>query len=375
LSEATARSYNGRRTVMNGYQFSRPAVPDVAELLAVIRRERRPGRVHHIELFLDPEVKARLVERLGLGGAARHGALQLEVRLHAALGYDVFRVPVIHKEVFPLPELAARDTARQQSRGDRAWVEEHRGPIQGWEDFERYRWPRVADIDLGALEWMERHLPENMGCYDLTAHILEMLTFLLGYETLCYAIYDQPELIDAVLGKVGGFYVEYTRVLCEFRCVSLIWGSDDMGFRSSTMVSPQFLRDKILPWHRACAEVAHQRGRCYLLHACGNLEEIMEELIAAVGIDGKHSFEDAILPVGEAFRRYGGRVAILGGIDVDFLCRAGEAAIRRRVRETLEDCFRPRGGLGYCLGTGNTVANYIPLESYLAMLDEGRRFL
>jgi uroporphyrinogen decarboxylase len=31
-------------------------------------------------------------------------------------------------------------------------------------------------------------------------------------------------------------------------------------------------------------------------------------------------------------------------------------------------------GGGYCLGTGNTVANYIPLESYFAMLDEGRRY-
>jgi len=36
--------------------------------------------------------------------------------------------------------------------------------------------------------------------------------------------------------------------------------------------------------------------------------------------------------------------------------------------------FRPRGGLGYCLGTGNTVANYLPLENYLAMLEEGRRY-
>lgn len=30
-------------------------------------------------------------------------------------------------------------------------------------------------------------------------------------------------------------------------------------------------------------------------------------------------------------------------------------------------------GGGYCLGTGNSVANHIPTENYLAMLDEGRR--
>ena len=56
---------------------------------------------------------------------------------------------------------------------------------------------------------------------------------------------------------------------------------------------------------------------------------------------------------------------------MDFLCRASEAAIRQRVRETLVQCL-PGGG--YCLGTGNSVANYIPLPNYLAMLDEGRQF-
>jgi uroporphyrinogen decarboxylase len=61
---------------------------------------------------------------------------------------------------------------------------------------------------------------------------------------------------------------------------------------------------------------------------------------------------------------------VLGGIDVDFLCRAPEEEVRRRVREAAEVCL-PGGG--WCLGTGNTPANYMPLESFLAMIDEGRR--
>jgi uroporphyrinogen decarboxylase len=73
----------------------------------------------------------------------------------------------------------------------------------------------------------------------------------------------------------------------------------------------------------------------------------------------------------DAKRKYGDRIALLGGIDVDFLCRADEDAVRRRVQSTLEQCVV---GSGYCLGTGNSVANYIPIENYLAMLDEGRKF-
>ena len=90
-----------------------------------------------------------------------------------------------------------------------------------------------------------------------------------------------------------------------------------------------------------------------------------------VKIDGKHSFEDTIEDVREAKRTYGRRIALLGGIDVDFLCRADEDAIRRRVRDTLDVC-QPGGGYG--LGTGNSVANYIPLDNYLTMVDEGRLY-
>ncbi|MFP3896371.1 MAG: hypothetical protein ACLFV5_06000 [Anaerolineales bacterium] len=73
----------------------------------------------------------------------------------------------------------------------------------------------------------------------------------------------------------------------------------------------------------------------------------------------------------EAYEKYGDRIAIFCGIDVDFLCRAGAEAIRRRVRRTPDACL-PGGG--YCLGTGNSVANYIPLENYLSMVDEGRKY-
>jgi len=97
----------------------------------------------------------------------------------------------------------------------------------------------------------------------------------------------------------------------------------------------------------------------------------MEDLIEDVRIDGLHSFEDTIREVSAFKKQYGARLALLGGIDVDFLCRASEEQVRERVRRTLAAC-QPGGG--YCLGTGNSVANYVPLDNYLAMLDEGRRF-
>ena len=64
----------------------------------------------------------------------------------------------------------------------------------------------------------------------------------------------------------------------------------------------------------------------------------MPDLVDNVGIDGLHSFEDTITTVEQVKTDWGHRIAVLGGIDVDFLCRSDQAAIRQRVRRTLDAC-------------------------------------
>lgn len=374
-----------------------PVEPDVEALINCIRRQGQPQRVYYIELFLDEEIQQRLCERFEIGADITRdefAEVKRRVQLHRFLGYDAFRADLKITELWELNGLSSEDTAcprprafcESRNRGEagrraqlagrkrdeHSWMQEHAGPIQSWQDYEEFPWPSVSQIDFGPIEWLEKNLPENMGCYDLTAGILGTVTRLLGMESLCFKIFDEPELVEAVCQKVGLFYVGLTKTFCDFSCMKLVWGADDMGFRSGTLVSPDFLRERILPWHKKCADIAHEHGRVYLLHSCGNLEQIMDDLIDEVGIDAKHSYEDIIMPATQAKQRYGDRLGILGGIDMDMLCAAGERGIRRQVRRTLEICM-PGGG--YCLGTGNTVANYMPLENYLVMLDEGRNWL
>ena len=171
--------------------FSTTILPDVDELLTVLRRTAAPKRLHFIELFLDPEVIEAIDERFeltnDLNNADPSYPLQRDIRVHAYLGYDAFRVGFVHKDIFPMPALESADTtAGHQSRGQREWIEEHEGAIRNWADFESYLWPKVGDIDFKILEWMEKNLPGGMGCYELTAHIFEMVNFLQGYERLCY---------------------------------------------------------------------------------------------------------------------------------------------------------------------------------------------
>lgn len=353
-----------------------PVKPDFEAFRRCILRKGSPARVHVAELYHDGEIKNAIIERYGLAKGLNPGdpffLLRLEIAVQRFLGYDLVKCHPPGFD-FHVNIIAAGDTTtvNGQKRDNRAWVNEHTGPIQNWKDFESYPWPNPDTIDTRELEWLEKNLPDDMAVYDLTSHILEQVTFLLGYETLCTMLCEDPDLVDAMFQRIGEGYVKRCRLLSQFSRVGVLWGSDDLGFRSQTLISPADLRDKVIPWHKKAATVAHEAGKLYFFHCCGQIDAIMDDFIDDVRIDAKHSFEDTILPVTEAKKRYGRRVALLGGIDMDFLIRSDEAAIRRRVRETLEVC-QPGGG--YALGTGNSVANYVPVDHYLWLIDEGRRF-
>ncbi len=200
--------------------------------------------------------------------------------------------------------------------------------------------------------------------------VLENVMWLMGYRPMSYAMADQPDLVQALFDRVGEMLVHVFDRMASHETVGAVFLGDDMGFKTQTMISPEAMRRYVFPWQRRIVDAVHAHGKPLLLHACGNLDAVMDDLIDCVGVDAKHSFEDVITPVTEAKKRWGGRVALLGGVDVDLLSRATPQQVRRRTREVLQVCM-PGGG--YALGSGNSVANYIPVENYLAMLEEGWR--
>ena len=356
--------------------FSVPVTQDWEAFRACILRQGTPKRVHHIELFLDWEVQNAVAQRFhlldDLDSDAGDFAYRRMLRIQRFLGYDYVRQGIDAIDM-PLHRLTTDDTAEIQREGGRQYIDEKTGPITNWEEFEAYPWPDPAKLTTRALEWYERNLPDDMCVVGSGGfgHFAELLTWLMGYETLCYALFDQRDLVKAIADRLMNLYTIILKLILEFDRVKIAWGSDDMGFKTGPMISPDDLREFVLPGHRKMAAMSHAAGRPYILHSCGNLSTIYEDLIEDVKIDGKHSFEDTIEDVRELKSTIGSRISLLGGIDLDFMCRNDEAAIRRRVRDTLDICM---DGGGYCLGTGNSVANYIPLNNYLAMVDEGRRY-
>ena len=332
--------------------FAVQVTPDWEGFVKCIRAPKSgggaPSRVHHIELFLDGEIQQAICERYGvlegLDPAEEFFAFRREIALQRFLGYDFVRCGVEGTDM-PLKHCVAEDTAELAHEGGRSFTDEHEGPITNRDEFEAYPWPDPAKITTRALEWYQENLPDDMCLIGgLCGHFAEYLCWLMGYETLCFSLYDQRDLVEAISRRLTETYETITAKILAFSRVKLMMGSDDMGFRTGTMISPDDLREFVLPGHRLMARMSHEAGRPYLLHSCGNLKGIMEDLIEDVKIDAKHSFEDTIEDVRDLKETYGKRIALIGGIDqFNVLTSGSPETIRNKVRELFEKVGRNGG--------------------------------
>ena len=337
--------------------------PDYTQFLKVLWREGRPDHLPFYEHIASPGFVGR---RTGtdFGTMSREDPeyWRVYVDFWIGMGYDC--VPL---ESGLLVTLGSSD--------DTAGAKSHRSEasacIRSREDFERFAWPsEAAPINFRDFERCAAVLPEGAKIVGgVAAGPFEWATYFMGVEGLALAVHDNPELVRLVFEKIGSLHLAADRQLATMDCICALRQGDDLGFKTSTFLRPDTLRRHVFPIYREMATIAHGQNKPFILHSCGNLDDVYEDLIDC-GIDAKHSFEEAILPVEDYKARYGNRMTPLGGLDVDMICRADEEELRAYTRDKIEKCF----GDGYwALGTGNSLTDYMPVESYLIVLEEARR--
>ncbi len=247
---------------------------------------------------------------------------------------------------------------------------ESRAVISSMEDFERYPWPDESNpINFGHFETVAKLLPDGVKIVGgVCAGPYEWVSQMMGVVGLSYALVDNPELVELVFNRIGSLHISADRQLATMDAIGALRQGDDLGFKTATFLSPELLRKLVFPIYTRMVAEAHAWNKPFILHSCGNLEAVYDDLIDGCDIDAKHSFEDVILPVAEFKRRYGSRVTALGGLDVDVICRSTPDEARAYARKQIEQCFSD----GYwALGTGNSLTDYMPVENYIAVLEEG----
>ena len=349
--------------------------PDFEQFLKVLRREGTPSHLPFYEHVTSPGFIARRTET-EFDKMPREAPEYWQIYTDFWLGMAFDCIPMeigfTNRPLStppppppPPPEPEPERTGPVFSHGSESGV-----CIRNREDFEAYPWPDEAEpIEFSHFETVAKMLPD--GCKivgGVCGGPYEWVSGHLGTIGLAYALADDPELVALVFERLETLYVSAVRTLASMDFIGALRQGDDLGFKTSTFLPPAQLRQFVFPIYKGMVEEAHKRGKPFILHSCGNLAEVYDDLIDDCKIDAKHSFEDVILPVIEFKKQYGDRITPLGGLDVDVICRGTKDEIRAYTRKHIETCFDD----GYwALGTGNSLTNYMPVENYLTALEEG----
>jgi uroporphyrinogen decarboxylase len=358
---------------------------DFEHLENVIRRRTSDGPVPILEMMVDGSIMGgvtgldytidQMTELSDMGNPDRKGPrrnpgdglkfLELNLAFNKAVGYD----STLNFVAVPLTQTGASYSESGGDDGSRPWQNEHEGIISDRAAFNDFKWPDPDVINARSLDYMAPQLPVGMKTHVMHMGVFEDLRALMGFEPMAIKSIEEPELLGDILEKLTGLAVTAIDLAAAHPSVGAVFYADDMGFKTSTMLSPGFFREWIIPCQKRIAEACHRHGKPFLFHSCGYIDTLMDDLIDVVKIDAIHSFEDVIEPVESVFRRYGDRIAVLGGVDINLLAQGTPKQVRARCREILDACG---GNGGFALGSGNSVTNYCKIENFYAMLDEAR---
>ncbi len=335
--------------------------PDYLQILEVLNN-RRPNRLplyeHHIDAPFISKVLGESISSYGLKNHELEEYYRKVIGFWKEMTYDAFDFEAAICDILP---------------GHGAIMGGMAGPIQTREDFENYSWEDIPKIFRETytphFEAIRKTLPPGMKAYGGCGYgIFEASQDLVGYEYLCVMQCMDPELFADIFTRIGELWQllwkwviqNYSDIFVFFRM------GDDLGHKSSTLLAPDIIRKHIFPQYKKVIDLIHQSGKKFLLHSCGNIFPLMEDVIQ-LGIDAKHSNEDQIAPFAVWIEKYSDRIGLFGGFDLNLLVLEKPDTVYQTV---LEHGSRYRKTAnGYGLGSGNSIPAYIPVDGFMAMIE------
>ena len=345
-----------------------------SRLRQALLREGEPDFVPLMEFYIHPDIKDEFLkfnnleapeDRIGKKNVER------EVCFWCNAGYDYVPIEISlrrHPAQFEGSDLSRAREALfldyTRGRGSRGWVEFVRGMISDLEDFRCFPWPTADELDYTPLEEIPMFLPGVVKVIVQPGRLFQGVWAFMGFEEFCYALNDQPGLVERMFDRLGGIQLELVRKALQHECVGAVWLGDDLAHNSGLMVAPEHYRRLLYPWYRRIAEACEARNVLFIFHSDGKIDDALPDLIAC-GVQAVHPLEPQSVDIAEVKRRYGDKLAVIGNIDLSYTLTRGtvpevEEAVKNKIR-------RLAPGGGYCLGSENSIPDYVPFRNYDAM--------
>lgn len=236
-----------------------------------------------------------------------------------------------------------------------------------WPDPELY-------IDPAECRRLVEEAPEDKAILGMAwaAHFQDFCA-AFGMENAMMNMIANPEIVHYVNEKIMAFYMKALKIFLEAtkgRLHAILIG-DDVGSQLDLMISPDMVREFVIPGAKALIGLAHSYGVKVIYHSCGSIVGAIPMLIEA-GADAIHPIQAlaAGMDAESIHARFGGQVSFCGGVDTQMLLPNGTPEeVRQKVRQ-LRTLF-PTGLI--ISPSHEAIQTDVRPENIQAMFDETQR--
>ncbi len=349
---------------MSNHPLSIKAEPDFERLRTALFGGQ-PDRVPLLELAIADNIKAKY-----LGRPVR--TLKDQIDFYRLAGYDYVKIsPIFNMNPDNIkPKEGDRISSPTENTAQRQWHATSAGIITTLAEFEKFRWPLPHEIDYSQFETAQNLLPDNMKIICQYGDIFTWTWDFMGFETFSFAIIDNPELVALMFDKIGCIVYDVFKECLEFDNIGALFYSDDLAINTGPFISPSIFRTYLFPWMKKIGALCQQKNIPFIFHSDGNIWQLMDDL-KQCGINTLQPLEPQAIDIVEVKQKRGKDFGLAGNVDVDLLTRGSREQVETEVKRLLK-LVAPGGG--YCLGSGNTVADYVNYENYFTMIETAKRF-
>ena len=235
-------------------------------------------------------------------------------------------------------------------------------------DVEAFRWPTIEDYSFENVARTSSNGSELALCGPGWTPTFSQLCELFGIETTLVNIASNPALIEAAVERITDLVCGMARGLHKATggAMPIFKTSDDYATQRGMMFSPDHWRKLFKPGLAKQFEVAKDLGMLIMIHACGDIHEILPEMVDA-GLDILEPTQ-AHLPgmePGRLKRELGDRLTFFGAISTQKVLPYGSP---QDVKSEVEERIRVLGdGGGYIVSPDHTVLDDVPPENVIAL--------
>lgn len=237
-------------------------------------------------------------------------------------------------------------------------VKDH--PLKEWSELVGLEFPDVKELSRWRNVATARERAGERYLVGYGIPLYDRIHYLRGLQNTWMDIYDNPDELTGLIMCLVEMNIEAIKNYAQHGYDGFYFW-DDWGLQDRLMIAPDAWREFWKPAYRQVIEVAHQHDLDVFLHSCGQILDILPDLIE-VGLDVIQ--QDQQLNMGlDSLSRFAGKICFFNPADIQaVLARCAPDEVRRYTREMVRYLATPEGGFiaKYYMdwrGTGQTEGN------------------